>query len=242
MSTDPGNPERPPRSKWSCCLAIGLTLLAVGVLLIFSLHWGLKWREERASRERWEHQVAEVKAGKTTGIVWPEPRYLEEFVRDQPNVAAKITQVMFCIGRVSDERFGYLNQFPHLEEIDFDEVWEGADSFLKRIAGMESITSLSFYQTGVTEEGVRAVASFPNLKRLRIDYFWKQTSLEPLRGHRRLETLALEDLPITKEWIAIIASLPKLRELEVGGGELVSEVDLVNLRKALPNVKTERGK
>jgi hypothetical protein len=131
---------------------------------------------------------------------------------------------------------------PRLEEIDFDEVWDGADSFLKRIAGMESITSLSFYQTGVTEEGVRAVASFPNLQRLRIDYFWKQTSLEPLRGHKRLETLALEDLPITKEQIAIIASLPKLRELEVGGDKTISEPDFLSLQKKLPKVKIERGK
>jgi hypothetical protein len=242
MLTDPVSLERQPRSKWSSCLIAALTLLAVGVLLAFTLRWESQRQADRGIKERWDRQIADVESGKTTCMIWPEPRFLEGFVRDQPEVAAKVTEIQMFIGKVSDERFRYVKQFPHLETVYFYEIWEGADSFLNRIAGMESITNLAFETTALSEEGVRAVASFPNLKRLRIDYFWNKTSLEPLRGHKSLETLVLEEVPITKERIAIIASLPKLRELEVGGDKTISEPDFLSLQKKLPNVKIERGK
>jgi len=240
--TDPATLERPPRSKWSSCLVMGLGAVVFVVLGVLGRGWSLQRQQERESKDRWDRQIAEVEAGKTTRIVWPEPRFLEGFVRDQPEVAAEITQVIFSVGRVSDERFGYLKQFPHLKAIAFDEVWEGADSFLERIAGMESITSLSFYQTGVTEEGVRAVASLPNLKRLRIDYFWKQTSLEPLRSYKGIETIALDLVTPKKEWIELMATLPNLRELELEEDEPISDSVLLNLQRALPKVKILHGK
>jgi hypothetical protein len=146
-------------------------------------------------------------------------------------------EVHFSVGKVSDERFGYLRQLPHLEAIHFYETWEGTDSFLSRIAGMESITTLSFSKTGLTVEGVRAVASFPNLKWLHIDHFWKDTSLEALRGHKRLETLVLVEMPITQERIEVMASLPRLREVYIERDDVPSDADIQNLQKALPNVK-----
>jgi hypothetical protein len=234
---DPVSPERQPRSKWSSCLIAALTLLAVGVLLAFALRWESQRQADREIKERWERQVSELESGKTTCVIWPEPRFLEGFVRDQPEVAAKVTEIQMFIGKVSDERFGYVKQFPRLETIYFYEIWEGADSFLSRIAGMETITNLAFEKTALAEAGVRAVASFPNLKRLHIDYSWNETSLEPLRNHKSLETLVLEQVPITKERIAIITSLPKLRELEVGGDKTISEPDFLSLQEKLPNVK-----
>jgi hypothetical protein len=193
------------------------------------------------SEDRWERQVADVRAGKITRLIWPEPRFLEDFVKNQSDVAAKVTDVRFCGGKVSDERFGYLKQLPHLEAIDFYEVWEGADSFLSRIAGMGSVTKLSFSKTHLSEEGVRAVASFPHLKRLYIDYFWKGTSLKPLNGHKSIETLVLEEVPISTAWIAVMASLPKLKTVIVEDGEATA-AQLQELQKAAPNVEIQRGK
>jgi hypothetical protein len=221
---------------------VGLGAIVVVVLAVFGLRWTFRWQEERDRRERWEHQIADVKAGKTTGMVWPEPLYLEEFVRDQPEVAAKITSVAFCIGKVSDERFGYLKQFPHLEQIDFYEVWEGADLFLAGIARMESITSLSFSKTHLSQEGVRSVASFPNLKRLHIDHHWREADLKPLHGHKGIETIGLDGVQPTTEWIAFMVSLPKLQELDLEEDEPISESDFLNLQKVLPTVKILRGK
>jgi hypothetical protein len=120
------------------------------------------------------------------------------------------------------------------------DVWEGADSFLARIAGMESITRLSFCKTSLSAEGVRTVASFPNLKRLHFDYCWKQADLKPLRGHKGIEMIILSGIVPTREWTDIMTSLPKLRELALEEDERLSESDLQNLQKALPNCKITR--
>ncbi len=77
MSPDLVAPDRKPRSKWSCFLATGLTLFAVGVLLVFSLRWLSQRQEDRETKERWDRQVADLESGKTTCMIWPEPKFLE---------------------------------------------------------------------------------------------------------------------------------------------------------------------
>ncbi len=113
MSDEPTNQR--PRRKWSCCLFAGLSFLAVAILVIVAGWLSREWarnRELADRQDRWERQIADVKAGKTTRILWPEPRFLEDFVKNQPEVAAKITEVSFDIGKVSDERFGYVASCP----------------------------------------------------------------------------------------------------------------------------------
>jgi hypothetical protein len=228
-------------TRWSCCLFTLFFFLAVVVLLVIVAWMSRRWQRSyqlAESRDRWERQVADVKAGKRTCLIWPEPRFLEEFVKNQPDAAAKVTGVEFYIGKVSDERFGYLRQLPHLEAIHFYEVWEGADSFLSRIKGMEALTRLSFSKTPLSEEGVRTIASFPHLKRLHIDYMWKETSLKPVSGHKSIEVLVLDDVPITKELTAVMASLPKLREVHFEDSDTpITKAERSDLQKALPNVK-----
>ncbi len=220
-----------------------LSLILVAVMLCFiaiPLVLEFLWGSRVAASQQWENQVVDLKAGKTTRIIWPEPRFLEGFVRDQPDVAAKVTEVDFLTGKVSDERFGYVKQFPRLETIYLFEIWEGANAFLGRMAGMESVTDLCLSRTLLSAEGMQAAASFPNLKRLKIDYVSKNTILEPLRGHKRLETLVLKTVPITKEQIAVIASLPNLRKLEIEQDDPIPDADLSLLQKSLPNVRIER--
>ena len=114
--TDPVSPERQPRSKWSSCLIAALTLLAVGVLLAFAFCWESQ-QTEMGVKERWERQVADVKSGQQEFLVSPEPKFLDGFVRDQPEVAAKITEhKTSASSNVSDKRYGALKQFPHLAE------------------------------------------------------------------------------------------------------------------------------
>jgi len=236
--------DQQPRARWSCCLTSVLTLLLVGVLLAIVGWLGREWQrnhELAESKDRWERQIADVKAGKIACLIWPEPRFLKEFVKNQPDVAAKVTEVQFDIGKVSDKRFGYLRQLPHLEAIYFYEVWEGADSFLSRMAGMKTVTKLSFSKTCLSKEGIGAVARFPNLKRLQIDWAWKGADLTPLRGQRSIETLDLEEVPITPAWITVIASLPKLKEVIVEDGEATA-AQLRELQKAVPHVEVLRGK
>jgi hypothetical protein len=239
-NTDPTtDAPRRQSARYLVIGAVGAVVLAV--LGALGLELSEQRQIERGIKDRWERQVADVKSGKQTFLTSPEPSFLEDLVRDQPDIAAKITSINFSMSNVSDERFGVLKQFPHLAEIDFYDVPEGADSLLKRIAGMESITSLSFSKTLLSEDGVRAVASFPNLKQLSIDYSWKDTSLEPLRSHKSLETLVLGELPITKVRIDFIRSLPKLRVVDLEDFDVVAEADRQKLRMELPNVKIQHN-
>ncbi len=239
MSPNLVTPDPKPPSVWSCCVATGLTFLAVGVVLVFTLRWTLQRQDETYSKERWERLVADLASGKTTCMIWPEPRFLEGFVRDQPELAAKVTQVACFTGKVSDERFGYVKQFPRLESIYLYEIWEGADSFLNRIAGMESVTDLSFESTYLSKEGMRAVARFPNLKRLHISR-GNEDAIFPLRGHKKIEVLVFKEAPTAKEQINVIASLPHLRRIEIEQDDPIAAADLLRLQKALPKVTIER--
>jgi hypothetical protein len=109
------------------------------------------------------------------------------------------------------------------------------------MAGMKSMKSLSFRKTVVTQDVVKAVANFPNLMRLNIDYSWRDASLVPLHSLKNLETLELDDLPITDERIAFLKSLPNLREVDFDGSDAIPQADIANLRKLLPNVKVTCG-
>jgi hypothetical protein len=233
--------------KWSCCLIAilgSVAFVAVFIILnVISIGNFMRGPSEAERVASWHQQVAELKDGKTTSVRWPEPLCLETFVREQPELAAKITRVDFFEGTVADERFGYVKQFPNVEEINFDEVWEGTDSFLTRVAGMKSIETLTFYQTLVTEEGARAVASFPNLSCLRLhEYTWSDASTQQLRGHKRITKVFLENIEISKAFTEVLASLPNLQELELEEDKPISQEEFRKLRKALPKVKIERVK
>ena len=125
-----GGGVQPVNLKWMPCLVSFLGAIAMVVLMLAALRWHHRQEDEQHRIEAWQKQVAALKAGTTTVIIWPEPLCLEEFVRGQPGLAAKVTQVCFIPGgKVTDKRFGYVKQFPNLEQIDFEEVWEGTDAF-----------------------------------------------------------------------------------------------------------------
>jgi hypothetical protein len=184
-----------------------------------------------------------VKAGKTAEVFIDDDRLFVEFVQNQPDVAAKVTRVIIQTLRprprkVVDERFdNSLRQLPHLEAIVFDETCDDVGPLLARLAGKESITSLSFYMTYLTDEGVRAVADFPNLKHLHVDGHWNRLNWEPLQSHKGLESLVWDDAKMTEERTKILASWPRLQTLTIE----IPDADFQKLKTALPHVKEMRN-
>ena len=223
-------------------LVAGVMVLLIGAPILFLAVW-LEWIEPRKTeqhrKDRWESQVADLKAGKTTAIQIGDVKLFVEFVQKQPNVAAKVTDVVIQTlgprpGAVADEQFGNcLKQLPHLESISFDETCDDVTPLLVRLAGKKSITTLSFYMTYLTDEGVRAVADFPNLKDLQVDAHWNDLNWQPLRSHKGLESLVWEDAKITEERTKILASWPRLKSLTIE----IPDADFQKLKKSLPHVK-----
>ena len=120
-----------------------------------------------------------------------------------------------------------------MEAIGFDETCDDVTPLMARLAGKESITSLSFYMTYLTDEGVPAVAAFPNLKHLHVDSHWNDLNWEPLRSHKGLESLVWEDAKMTDERMKILASWPRLQTLTVE----IPDAEFQKLKKSLPHVK-----
>jgi hypothetical protein len=234
--------DPPPRKKalYPGCLPWLLVGFACIFLICIVFNLPSKKISEISRKQCWEEQIAEVEAGKQTRLIWPEPEYLEAFVREKPEVAAKVKEVDFTIGKVSDERFGFIRQFPNLEGIVFYEVWEGADVFLSRIEGMESIRRLSFSKTQLSEVGMKAVASFPNLKSLHFGHFWSDADLSPLTGHKSIESIYLDEVAISKTWLPVFASFPSLQEILIDGREATDD-QIQDLKEALPQVKIKHN-
>ncbi len=156
-----------------------------------------------------EKQITEVEQGKLDWLIMPDPRLLEDLIEEHPLGVAKVKGVDLSMGDVSDEHFRLLKHFTNLQQIIFYDA-HGADAFLKNIRAMPSVLEIQFSQTPLTDEGMRAVASFPHLKRLQIDYYFKNVSLEPLRGHPSIEKIVLYGLPIDPKMKDVFSSLPKL--------------------------------
>ena len=159
-----------------------------------------------------EKQITEVEQGKLDWLITPDPRFLEYLIEEHPIGVAKVKGVDLSMGDVSDERFRLLKHFTNLEQIIFYDA-HGADAFLKNIRAMPSVLEIHLSQTRLSDEGMRAVASFPHLKRLQIDYFSQDVSFEPLRGHPSLEEIVLVSLPITPKMKDVFSSLPNLKKV-----------------------------
>ena len=174
-----------PRSRWSCCIWATVCPSAL-VALVLLLREVSRRAEFQRAKARMDQDIAKVEQGKTTSFINPDPRFLEDLVTKHTACAAKLTMLEIGMMDVSDERFRYLRQLPNLKDISFY-CATGADDFLNNIQGMPSVELLTLSMTGISDKGIRAVASFPNLKRLQIDERMRDITLEPLRGHPSLE-------------------------------------------------------
>lgn len=242
MSADPTSKGSPARFALSCCLVTVLGAIAVVFLFVLSL-WLDSQRQEADLRkdrlDKWKRQVAAVKSGGTTSLTIDDDTLFMEFVERQPEAAEKVAGITIetlgsTPGKVGGERFdNCIKRLPHLESISFDETCDDVTPLMSRLAGKKSITSLDFYMTYLTDEGMRAVAAFPNLKHLHVDGHWNDLNWEPLRSHMGLESLVWEDAKMTDERIKILASWPKLQKLIIE----IPNAEFAKVKTALPHVK-----
>ncbi len=104
-------------------------------------------------------------------------------------------------------------------DIHFD--WTSdTDDLLSHFRGMPEVEGVSLTHTDVTQEGLNAVRSLPNLRRLSIlcgTYRDRprvgDAALGRLRGHPKLERLELQNTNVTDAGLAVLATLPNLKRL-----------------------------
>jgi hypothetical protein len=176
LNTMPDTPDATPHkspTRWihrPWGVAALIVAMAGVLVMIFQIPKRHYERERRARREHLAKQIADVKAGKTSCIYYPDPEFLDDLVQDA-ECAEKLTEV--TLGEqfspdIAANRYQGLKQLPHLKTISVMYT-VGADAFLEDIQGMRSLEELSFCRAGVTKAGARHLTSFPNLKRLHFD-------------------------------------------------------------------------
>jgi internalin A len=193
-----------PRRRNGCFLAI-TGLAGIVILLIVFAPTFYRWKQEATLRAR----MSRVKEDNTIRIAGLEPDLVEYLLRDA-ECAKRVREVW--ISNASDERFRSLKQLPHLNIIRLDYLGR-VDAFLEYIQGMASLEELHFHRASVSKEGVRWLASFPNLKRLSIDSGTDLAFLDALKGRASIEFLGLYGYTTTADRLAVLKTLPNLREL-----------------------------
>ncbi len=108
---------QPRKSNWPPRASASAALLAVAVVSLLGSGLGCdaKSAKEASRKESWERQIKALKAGEQDFLVSPDPELLAKLVKEQPEVAAKITNIDFAMDAVSDERLACLKQISNLK-------------------------------------------------------------------------------------------------------------------------------
>jgi hypothetical protein len=193
------------------------------------------------SRSRLKHQIADVKAGKTTAIYEPDPQLLEELLQDE-QCASKVSEVLISPVNVSDKRYRLLKHFPHLEVIRLEYIGrehvEDVDRFLENIQGMASLRELWFHHAPFSAAAARHLSRLPHLTRLQLDNA-SDTTLRDISGLARLEELDLAYGTVGDVGVEYLKGMAKLQTLRLWYTAVTNE-GVKKLKQALPKCKIER--
>ena len=92
------------------------------------------------------------------------------------------------------------------------------DSLVKQLSGMPEIKGLTFELTDLSDDGVLAIASLPNIERLTF-YGGKprvgNRGIGLLRGQKTLATLRLVNTDVTDDGLAVLQTMPNLKNLTI---------------------------
>ncbi len=93
-----------------------------------------------------------------------------------------------------------------------------SDSLVNQLAGMAEVKSLTFWETDLTDKGLRIVASLPRLEKLTVNGGSAGDSgLESLSHNQSLRKLHFVNLNLSNEGLAVLQSIPNLDYLTLYG-------------------------
>jgi len=234
---------------------------AMSLLLMRACELHARRSHEKHRRDYMASQIRELKSGDRIQVLVLAPICLEDLAADV-DCLPRVTN-MRIVADLSDPRWGLLGKFPNLKEIGIYDSGN-ADVFLTRIRGMEPLESFTLQATGLSDSGMKDVATLPNLKKLDVGGPGvTNDGIVHLQGHANLETLELHNTNVTDDGVAALKDIPTLRtlvlfreswrgqcpsdsglkhlenitqleELEVSGG-WASEAAVADLKNALPD-------
>ena len=155
---------------------------------------------------------------------------------------------VFAIGAwtsVTEAGLPAVAQLPNLRSVEFRALRFPLTATLKGLANCKNLSSLSFPREGqgLTEEGMKAIGNFAELKELTLDAGWVPSytanDFVHLAALKNLQTLTLQTMVLPYEdGLAHLkgSNLKKLKIIEC----YVTDSDFAKLKEALPGVTIER--
>ncbi|MHB8974943.1 MAG: hypothetical protein ACYC3X_31630, partial [Pirellulaceae bacterium] len=121
-----------------------------------------KGHEQRRDTMRQE-LFDKVKNGRNNP--WVMDAELLSMLADDPECVTNVTSLQFSMSDLSDSRFKRTRDFRQLQGIAFYDC-RNTDNVLESINGMPTILTVSFAATGYSDDGIRWLATLPNLKQI----------------------------------------------------------------------------
>jgi len=217
---------------------------------------------EKKRREFMARQITDIRADQRKTAILQSATCLEELMA-AVDCRPKVLAVEICADLSDDDRWRFLKDLPNLEEISVYGS-PGADEFMKHIRGIQTVNSLGFQSTWLSDSAMHCAATFPNLRELVVEQGnVTDAGLAALKGHATLEKLELTNVRVSDEGLTALSEIPKLHSLKLYyeprlgrrltdaglkhlkglgnlksatlGGGWASEAGAHNLHKALPN-------
>jgi hypothetical protein len=135
--------------------------------------------------------VAKVKAGDDgSGIRVSRDGRLIEMLAGDPECVENLTSLRFDMANLSGPEVASAGKLVNVEKITFYSCY-GAENVLSAMKGSAALEELGFDTTGLSDDGIQLLASFPNLRRVYFAYIHEPSMAKLLR-----ETLPGVDVEI----------------------------------------------
>jgi len=156
------------RATYSC---VGAFAVAVGLVraVLMCAYVARKQLSEDIARDQQERRLrmfADVQSGRSDVSV-SDAALIEMFAND-PKCVETLTLVHFFAADLSDPRFRRVADLVNVNEMGFYDC-ENADNVLAVSKDMNSIQTLSFEVTRISDQSLRSLAEYPNLKKIRFE-------------------------------------------------------------------------
>jgi hypothetical protein len=237
VSTDNENSESVSRKAISCLAWLVLFGLIGGLALtgVMSVVRNSCSQEEQRSHALMAEQMEQIERGEINCLVQPDPRFIDELLADAACTANIRDLYLGC--DLSDQRLGRLCELPNLKCIVFLFA-ENAEVFLERFQGNVTVEELTFDHSYVSDRGIKAIASLPNLKSLCLPLNRSKSGhMQGLANHPAIENLYLTVAGLDESLIPVLQTLLRLHRVMINtdkGGES-GDPFVKSLREALPH-------
>jgi hypothetical protein len=155
------------RGRLVAAATVALVLVGLGSAVYLVLQSDQREFDRRQAVRRSE-SVEKVRAGDDgSGITIFDPLLLEMLASDTDCVA-NLTTLCFSMADLSSREVASAGKLVNVKKIVFYSC-HGADDVLTAMQGLPSVEELYFEVSGISDDGVRRLAAFPNLRNVRFE-------------------------------------------------------------------------